>query len=205
MNLKVNLIKYKCNKCGHEEKPTTIESIFGIINAVIMNFLAAVGIAAIVLFFIVGPNFMVTELTKNTYAPINRQEADDIRDLTIKLTKPCHGDDSDCYSLELYNRLREKVRYVPNSYHRAIYSPLYTYHNGGDCDNLANMYVAMLNTVGIKSQLSCSLEHRHCIAIVPWISRGEKYDKKFAVDLANDFYIMIEYDEDEWNLFEDIA
>ena len=199
-DLKLTITKYKCKKCGHIEEPSKTETITNILANVFIHFFTIFGVVSISMFFMIGPNNLLGIFTESVYEEVNEPERDELRNLTMKLTWVCSGDNSSCYSKELYYNTKH-IRYVPNSFHKSIFSPLYTYENGGDCDNLANMYVEMLNSVGIEAQISCSIKFHHCIAVVPYISNGNEYNKKFIVDLANDLYTTIKKDENEWELY----
>ena len=176
----------------------TIE-ITKILCVVFIFFFTIVGLLSVGLLTI-GWDNALGKFTEMTYNSINEPEREEIRKLTMDLTRACSGNNSSCYAKELYYKTNH-IRYKSNSLHQSIHSPLYTYKNGGDCDNLANMYVEMLKSVGIKSHLSCSTKFRHCVAVVPHISKDVEYDKKFIVDLANNLYLTIDKNKNEWDIY----
>lgn len=108
-----------------------------------------------------------------------------MREIAINLTDKCNNSYSLCYAKELYSNLLD-IRYISSSKYQLLYNPIYTYNTkSGDCKNVATLYVSLLESIGVQSEVVCSYKYNHCIAKVPIKYNWERdYEKYIVIDLA---------------------
>lgn len=156
-----------------------------------------------VLYFLVTVSFLPADMlsgtisrSMNTYA---RDNAELIREVAINLTQNCDGNDAFCHAKELFYNLKD-IRYVPSEDGVILYDPLYVYKNGGDCRNLATMYVAMMKSLGFDGKVVCKVEEMHCVAVIPNKQAHESnYEKNIIVDLTGEYFVILPKAEDVWS------
>lgn len=177
------MVKYICEQCGYARKYTKKEHALRILIEGIQSLLLALGMIAIIYTFFVTPTGIMNGIMDATMNKVGYEDRGELRTLTIEITKKCSGWTARCYASELYKNVSQ-IRYVPVGYGDMIYPPLEVYYQGGDCKNTANMYVQMLRSVGIKAEVKCSIEYKHCIAIVPNRAGDEELGGYFLIDLT---------------------
>ena len=188
-------VKHVCKYCNRAEEYTKIELAFTTLYQIMLGLLCSIGTITVIYISIVGAGVTMEMMTNVMYAEQSSDEFDELKLLTLDITKLCDGDNSACYTRELYNNV-SGIRYVPSSATKPIQSPLFTYAHGGDCKNSAYMFTSMLKTVGIPSRIACSVDEGHCISVV-------KYgDKNIIVDLTSPQAVILDKDEDCWDYME---
>jgi hypothetical protein len=198
-------VKYSCKKCGHSEKPKLLEKIGYVFKEAFatIGLLTVFMLVAVLVFF--GPSPIVSfadEAVSRSVDQFAKSHDDQLREAALNLTSACDGADSFCYTVELYNSLMS-LRYVPPSKYKILYAPEYVLDNGGDCKNTASMTVALLGSIGFDAKVDCSVEHAHCIALVPRkLAYEHEYSEVMIVDLAQQKFEVISRDTDPWSLYD---
>jgi hypothetical protein len=193
-------VKYCCKRCGHSEELTTAESIlYGLIYGVVL-LLIACGVLLIWLIATVGLNPFVTVITQGQYLAANRANDAQLRELALNMTEECSGDNADCYARGVFEGTKN-LKYVPDSINgNHNYDAMYVWtHGRGDCKSLANLYRALMNSIGFKAEMSCDVGYRHCVAVVPRSAYGERYQGYFVVDLTAPEVVQMEDNMTIWS------
>ncbi len=199
-------VKEICPKCGtaieYTKKEKLIKSIVNSLTSILM----VMGILFIIYLSLVGIGKPLNDMTNAQFRIMSRDKADEMRLIALDILEDedC-GANSVCYASRIYANV-SKIKYVPSSLFEAngMYDPLYVYENGGDCKNTANMYVTMLNSVGIKADVDCSFEEKHCVSVVPFLINDDYMNKRFVVDLTIPMVVFLEDGEEVWEYY-DIA
>lgn len=198
-NIDPKLVKYHCKKCKHAEAFTRKEYFFRNFEIFVMQLLAALGFLFIIAVLFVGINPFITLLVGGNYARSNAVQDLQLRDIAINASKMCADADSDCYVESIFH-LTKHLQYISDStngdHH---YDALYVLqHSGGDCKGMSNAYIALLNSVGIKAYLSCSMGDNHCVAIVPRYYGQEREPGYWLIDLTVPTALRMPPDSDPW-------
>ena len=196
-------VKHVCPKCQTAVEYRPGEKIFKEVSSAIISILAIFGLLFIIYISIMGFEQPIFDVMNAKYYRASLNYDDELRNLAINMTKECNGDNSRCYAKAIYQNLSD-IRYVPSSLYSdsaGLYDPLYVYENGGDCKNTANLYVALLKSVGISAKVSCNIEETHCISVVPYVWGGDYSGTNFAVDLTGPIASVFYDDEDEWDVY----
>jgi hypothetical protein len=189
-------VKYICKHCGKAEEYTKKEMLTKTIVRLTLMVLCVLGLLFIIYFFIVGPDSLLTTMLFLDFNPKNQAEYHQMRLLTMDITKECNGDSSLCYAKELYKNV-SGIRYVPTLQTHKSYSPMEVYAFGGDCKNTANMYSAMLMSVGIKAKMYCNVEH--CVSVIPNYWFSQRQPGYLVVDLTGPSAWMMNDTDPIWD------
>jgi len=172
--------KYICKRCGYAE-PYNLREKIGI-HLITVLIVLGIFFAGYIIF--IGPKTFMGQLGSAYFTRYAAMHDDEIRDITMEVTKHCDTSWSYCYAEAVYKNL-SIFRYVPVSLHKTIYSPLKAYQEkAGDCKVLSTLYVAMLNSVGIRASVECSYDEMHCVAVVPNCIATSCGDTFWVVDLT---------------------
>lgn len=198
-------VKFHCSKCGYAEKPTIKDTILAHIH----TFFWVVGLVCVATALFLFVFFDAATLARTAadyklsydFTNYARSYQSDLRDIAVNVTQPCGGSFSRCYTEEIFHELKD-IRYIPTSKYQYLYPPEYVLEHGGDCKNTATMVVGLMHSMGFNAFVDCSLDHKHCIAIVPNAKMFEKeYSSAMVVDLAYRVMFEIEKGEDPWDSY----
>lgn len=172
-----------CPFCKHKTKVNVRGAVFNSLKDAIYWFLIFMGFLFVIILALTGKQRIIDAIVQPDYRELNEPFAEELRNITTDYTAYCWGDNSTCYAIELFKRVAP-IRYLPASYYEPLDNPIWVWQHGGDCKNTANMYTAMLNSVGIQAKMSCNLEYRHCMTVVNEIYRGWDQGSYLVVDLT---------------------
>lgn len=196
----MKVVKEICPNCNKAIEYKKGELIWRYISKFFISLLVTLGIFFILYIAIVGVQKPLNDIVNAKFEYMNRATDDDVRLLSLNITKECNNANSMCYLAKLYRNVSD-IRYVPSSLYDddAMYDPLYVYENGGDCKNSANMIVAMMKSLGFEAEVSCKTSENHCISKIPYTINDKSTGYFFVVDLTIPKILWMNDGEDEWN------
>jgi len=182
-------IKHICPNCNHIEKKTTGDFIVSIT----VTFIFVLGLVTFGVVIIVGPvGYMsfVSDAFLYQYAVTNAEE---LRSIAINHTT-YEGSDTYYLAVELAKNIPH-IRYVPASRVQPISDLNATLHEGGDCKNMAVVFVALANSIGIDAEVDSNLNERHSVVRV----RDYERDTYLVIDLTQDWFGVYPKEVDHWD------
>jgi len=191
-------VKYVCPHCKRAVEYKRGEKIINFIYSSFGPVLMALGIFMLFYIWIAGTDTILEDVIQGFYNKENIKVDDQLRDIAINITKDCSTDRSKCFIKTMYQNISQ-IRYVPTSINKDTYDPLYVYHYGGDCKNTANMFVALLGSVGVRGKIKCSIKENHCISELYDTDGNERLGGKFVIDLTMPIAVYMNESEDAWN------
>jgi len=194
-------VKFVCPYCDKAIKYKKYEYFLQICLNIITPILMAFGIVFLIYYYIVGPTIIMDNLIGGFYKIENKKVDSELRLIAMNITKDCSTDMSECFVEEMYKNISH-IRYVPTSIYKQKYDPLYVYKYGGDCKNTANMFVALLESVGINGKIRCSIKESHCISEFINKDGNKQLEGKFVVDLTIPIAVYMNRSDDVWNYLE---
>lgn len=192
-------VQYRCERCGYAEKYTLFQYLVLNVTWGIFIFLILCGFASLMVIMVVGVNPIMDAIVNQNYAAVNRAEDAQLRALAVNWTRPCDGNDAECYAQNIYQHL-SGTRYIPDSFNgNHSYSPLEYIRWGGDCKAGANAYVALLNSVGIRARVETNLAWRHAVAVVPNDAGARRLGGFFVIDLTDPSATFLHEGQEVWS------
>ena len=198
--MKSKTIKYECANCDHIEVMSKKEVRGKIIGRLFRDIFISLGAFFALALIVAGP-VTISESIANGY--LTRQaglDTEELRRVAINVTELCveeRSTNSYCYAKHIYNHL-DDMRYVPASYFKMIVDPEDIYEYGGDCKNMAFLYVAMMKSVGFTARMECRMAEEHCVVVVPRVVDFEKQPGFAVVDLTIPGFYAMDDGDDIW-------
>jgi hypothetical protein len=194
-------VKYVCDKCGYGKKLTNLEKFKKGILKGIVTFFFSIGVLFIIYLLLVGINRPLNDVLNGRYNLLAKNLDEEIRLLTLNITKDCDNSNSFCYANAIYNNVSNGSRYVLSSQNSlaGIYDPLYVYKHGGSCKDFSNMVVAFMRSVGFTAYSDCSFDKKHCIAVIPYTDNNQYLGLKVIIDLTGPLYVILTENQDNWD------
>jgi hypothetical protein len=180
-----NKIKNVCERCGHIEfkETTTKTRLLGLTK----GFFIGILLVATIIGLITTYNFFAVSYPDaskiTTFGALQsfilnfqsnfmeETEVSELRNFTVEVVKNCTDDN--CSARVLYDYLQNNWEYKEGTDMNALNI---LHEKEGDCDEMSNLYMHCLKTIGITAQVECS--NNHCWNIV------SLKDKKILADLT---------------------
>lgn len=196
-------IKDVCTNCNH----ITIYNWRDYIKKFVIFTLVSFGILFIIYIIIMSPiyilNIFAGKLMLNSIAP-NTQE---LRQIAMNYTT-YSGYDSFAFADDLMTNL-PRIRYAHPSKFKLMGDYKDTLNYAGDCKQDSVLFAGMMLASGYDAYVSCSIQHNHCVAVVPenkkFYNISDRH--KLVVDLTGNFATIYNINVDFWkypNNYEEI-
>jgi len=195
-----NVVDYQCTKCRYVKRMTKKDLRKKLLIKVIRELFVVLGVAMLLLVIVAGPVSVVETATNRILTKNARVDTEELRRAAINATEKCideRSTNSYCYGYHIYKHL-SNLRYVPASYFKPISSPSDVYDYGGDCKNMAFLFVSMMKSVGFEAVMECDWEEEHCIALVPRYVDYEREPGYAVVDLTIPGFYSMDTGSDPW-------
>lgn len=164
----MRLIKYRCNKCGHVEEPTTRDFITESIKQILYAFGIVAIVAIIFIYFVIGIyTFLDTIQSAFIFSKAGTKEINTgLRTMGLDITKDCDRDQI-CEMSELNKWVFNNIRFVltpgKGRYKLSMEYTLKTM--SGDCKQMSSLLSSMLFNIGIDSNVICLNKEDHCFVV----------------------------------------
>ena len=177
--IKENNIEYICDKCGHIQKKTLKQKIFGTTILIILIF----GTISLTFNIILLADNQPSNILLAYIETIRYKEAykhnQEVRESMIPILKNCSGNE-DCIIINTANHLEQKIRYTRSGFGK-VYNPTTTLKTkAGDCEEMSVLMTNTLRQFNIESYVDCNSEYDHCVST----AHPENVDYYYWIDLA---------------------
>ncbi len=170
-------IKFVCWNCGEVHQKSKWDNFIGVFNGIVFF----IGLLALVFLFFAGDMIlpMVSSAMMLNLAD-NRDSYFDGRSYGSQFND-LDGRDSYLTIVSLMDGM-DHLPYVPAS----LISPMQGYRdtlqNGGDCKNLAVLFVNIMLDSGYVAFVDCDpFVAKHCVARIPYAGNSEKFEGTYAI------------------------
>lgn len=188
-------VRYRCESCGYAAQAKGkdyalhfVRSAFIFLGIVFLGFMVMIGPVTV-------SEMMVGE-SISQYAAQNSKGLSLIGSSVTNVndTMGLKGTKKTAY--QLFSSLNG-LSYVNQGLYDTIQPPRQTLKTGGDCDELAMLYVGVMRNMGYDAEVDINTGHRHAIAVVPYGNRV------IVADLASDYIGIHDSVNGFWNMIGD--